>query len=420
MSDQDAGPIQCASGHPNAPTDKFCRTCGAMLSPPVAATPPPTPPPPPQNSGQQSQGWGTGQTPDFRPAIDAIRTNPKYTEGFWTYFRERPPVSLVGALAANAGFLLAFGLIYLLESPTKGSTGWNDVAAGVILVAGGWAGAIGLRFLGVQKLGEKVSDFMPFFTVLGFIGVLSLFGGLADAATSGSSSPSSATLWWPFLLAGLMLLGLWVLPGLQGRPFLLGSGLTAMAWAITAFVGVTVANDRFGSESSYAFGSLTSGSFQDNLTAVLHSASIVAMLIGLVLLLVVLFADRFGWRGVATPVLAAGVISTLGGAFGMTQGSSNFFAAAILTVVVVVLIVVGAHGGRKATTWIGAIGLSPGLIACVAAILGSDPGKAAAGIFVLFAGLAVAALTVGVFIYAPLLKKKMDETLPGGEEASSV
>ena len=329
-------------------------------------------------------------------------------------------MSLVGALAANAAFLLAFGLIYLFESPTNGSTSWNDVVAGVLLVGGGWAGSLALRFLGVQKLGEKVSDFMPFFTVLGFMGVLSLFGGLASAATSGSSSPSSATLWWPFLLAGISLLTLWALPGLQGRPFLLGSGLTSMSWAITAFVGVTVANDRFGSSSDYAIGSLTSGSFQDNLTAVLHSASIVAMLIGLVFLIVVLFADRFGWRGVATPVLAAGVIATLGGAFGMTQGNSNFVAAGILTVVVLVLIVVGAHGGRKATTWIGAIGLSPGLIACVTALLGSDPGKAAQGIFVLFAGSAVAVLTVGVFLYAPLLKRKMDETLPGGEEAQNV
>jgi len=133
----------------------------------------------------------------------------------------------------------------------------------------------------------------------------------------------------------------------------------------------------------------------------------------------VFFADRFGWRGVATPVLAAGVISALGGAFGMTQGTSNLVAAAILTVVVLVLIAVGAHGGRKATTWIGAIGLAPGLIACVDAILGSDPAKAAQGIFVLFAGVAVLILTVGVFIYSPLLKQKMDESLPGGETSEN-
>lgn len=442
MTFHESGSLQCASGHINASSDKFCRTCGAMLSPPVADPPSPPPPPsvpppsqplpaPPQSApsppAQQPEastattqpGWGTGQTPDFRPAIEAIRANPKFTEGFWTYFRERPPVSLVGALAANAAVLLSFGLIYVIESPTTGSTGWNDVVAGVLLIGAGWAGAAALRFLGIRRLGEKVADFLPFFTVLGFIGVISFFGGLASAATSGSSSGSSATLWWPFLLAGISLLSLWFLPGLQGRPFLLGSGLTALAWAVTAFVGVTVANDRFGSGSDYAFGSLTSNSLQDDLTAVLQSASIVAMLIGLVLLVAVFFADRFGWRGVATPVLAAGVISALGGAFGMTQGTSNLVAAAILTVVVLVLIAVGAHGGRKATTWIGAIGLAPGLIACVDAILGSDPAKAAQGIFVLFAGVAVLILTVGVFIYSPLLKQKMDESLPGGETSEN-
>jgi hypothetical protein len=246
-------------------------------------------------------------------------------------------------------------------------------------------------------------------------GVFLIAGGLTASAQTdtysySSSGPSESILWWPYLLTGIILTGLWLLPGLQGRPFLLGAGLLSFIWAVTAFIGVTVAKDKASNYSTLY--DLSASNVGDDIRAVLTSAAAAALLCGAVCLVAVVGADRFGFKGVATPVLVAGVTATIGGAFGVVDGG-DLLPALLLAGVLVGIIAVGALGGRKATVWIGALGLTPGIVRVMAALLGDDGEPAGYMVLSVIAAVAVAVLAGAVFIWGPMARTALDDAIPG-------
>jgi hypothetical protein len=171
-------------------------------------------------------------------ASQQVRSRPVLTAGLAEGVHRRAEGGIAGAMAAVAGGLVGIGItvVALRGDPSS----WVVALVGALLVVIGMA--IGLSVRGwVAVSGWPVGPLTSAATVLALGGAGVLVVGIVGLATQDSSS--SSIFWWPYLLLAGVLLALWLLPGVQGRPALLGAALLALVFAVTAFAAVQEVED---------------------------------------------------------------------------------------------------------------------------------------------------------------------------------
>jgi len=101
-------------------------------------------------------------------------------------------------------------------------------------------------------------------------------------------------------------------------------------------------------------------------------ASALALVLGAGYLVIGAVLDRRARRGIATPFVAVGILAAITGAFGVATDLSDLGGILLFAAVGATVFFVGAIGERRASTWLGAAGITLAGIALVAKIVGSD------------------------------------------------
>lgn len=278
---------------------------------------------------QQVDPLGTSAViPIVSPAA-ATSPNPPPTvapNGFWRFLdtlgpdaKVRPEPDVTIALAGIGGALVALGVV-ALAADIDNLGDIDDVRGklaifSIVVIAGVYAVRL---FVRQRELASAAVG-------AGAVGIF----GLALAITYNTSSQTL-----PLLLLAAMYLAAWLLPGLRGRPLMLG--LAALA-AVSALASLT--DDQRVDVSSNGNG----------------GQGIAFLLFGAVLLLLVFLLDRAGYAGVATSVVVAALISTFVGAAQVVGSIGDATGGAfVMTLVGLAVCVVGTHGHRRASVWLGA------------------------------------------------------------------
>jgi hypothetical protein len=335
----------------------------------------------------EMQGAPAG-APDVHHAVRRFGAVP-FTRGFERTIGPRPPLSPIGVLAALAGGLLSLAALLTLAIVHDPSP-WAIVGLGALLLVVAWAVAFGAGTVARRGGRPALAELIPLATVTAIAGTLAVAGGLVDQVAR-SGSPSNSIVWWPALLVALVMFSLWVLPGLQGRPVILGVGLVAGTWALGAFVAVQVATTpRYSSDSGMFVDGSTPSFFSpiSDLDA-LRAAAIAVLGAGLIFLVVATMLDRLHLPGVATPLVVAGVVAAAIGSQGVALDNSVLRALVPLLTAVLVL-AIGIIGRRKATSWLGALAAFQFVGQLSLALAGDHPSVGVVAILV--AGFGVLAL----------------------------
>jgi hypothetical protein len=308
----------------------------------------------------------------------------------------RPPLTLVGVLAAVAGALIAVAIITVLGISDDPSP-WLLVVLALVVVLGGWSIGMALTALtDWERRPGRLAELIPLGSVMAAVGAPALVAGIVATQTvDATDTPSTSLVWWPTAVVALVLLALWLAPGLQGRPVLMASGLLMATWSLAGLIAVQVGTDSSDRRiSTYDEGPYFANPFAGfadlagSIGDAYRAASIVAFAAGVAFLLIAAIVDRVGLPGLGTPLIVAGVIAGGIGAQGVVTDQAVLQALVPLLLVVLV-VAVGVLGGRKATTWLGAV-LSVGLIIQLAlALLGDDPSAGVAAALIGLFGLLV-------------------------------
>src|SRR4051794_9422812 len=102
------------------------------------------------------------------PAAHRVLGDLPFGAGFRRTLPQRPPLTMVGVLAAMAGAMIAAAgltLLGVLDDPSP----WLLVAIGVGLVGVGWVLALVVE-LAADRPGSRTAELVPFGTVLAVIG----------------------------------------------------------------------------------------------------------------------------------------------------------------------------------------------------------------------------------------------------------
>lgn len=269
----------------------------------------------------------------------------------------RPQPDVTIALAGIGGAVAATGLLLIATDITT-LNGVADARAKLT--------ALSILLLGVvYTIRFRVTRQRELRSSAVGAGVVGIFGLAVGIAFTTSSQT--------FALALLAVLygAAWVLPGLRGRPLLLGLAALALVTAVSSLAG--------GDQVDVALGVRTnSGSTGQSIAFLLAGASVLA---------VVLLLDRTGYHGVATSVLVAGLIATVFGAIQVVGNLDSAGGSFLLALVGIVVCIVGTHGARRASVWLGAAIASLGVVAFVVALV--EPGSVSAASATLLGSAAV-------------------------------
>jgi hypothetical protein len=273
---------------------------------------------------------------------------------------QRPAPEMPVALMAAAGAIAAIGAL-ALAGDVRGDSRGAAVAVAAILVAAGY-GVLALvtaaQPAGVVLVAAGLGALPPFL--------------LVDDATSSFAGPLGLmTLLWA---------GAWaVVPLTQGRPFLLGLALSG-AWLLV----LDLADDEVALSPVAGVGGSQ------------NSAFYLSLVVGVGLLAGAWGLDRSGRPGVATPFVAVGDLAAVVGAIGVAGDLGDSGGSILVIATGVVLGLVGHRGGRRLTIWLGAAVAAGGVIGLVAAVVGDDAETTTAGLALVVAGVALAAVLIAV------------------------
>lgn len=324
-------------------TDQLVDPMGTTLAIPFAL---PTTPPPMSPSGATPPSPGSAQqltSPNATTTASAGTAGSGgmrgFLDGLGTDARQRPLPDVTIALAGIGGAVAATGLL-LLSSDISSLNSIKDVRAklaalSVVVLAAVYA--IRLLVKGQQELRSAAVG-------AGAVGIFGL--AAAIAFTSGSQT-------LVLLLLAALYLAAWILPGLHGRPLMLGLAALALVSTVSSLAGDNQVNLGL----NVGTGSRTTGQ------------SIAFLLAGAGLLAFVLLLDRAGYHGVATSLLVAGLIATVVGAVQVVGNLDSAGGTFLLALVGIVVCIVGTRGARRASVWLGAAIASVGVVAFVVAIV---------------------------------------------------
>jgi Protein of unknown function (DUF2510) len=231
--------------------------------------------------------------------------------------RARPRVQLTIAIAGVGGFAVAIGIVAAIVGDSESSRVKNTTAAAIIVAI-----AYAIR-LGVKTQPELRSAAVG----AGILGI----PGLAGAITDGGDGGGSLTL------AAVLLVAAWILPGMRGRPLMLGAGAVAFVLALT-----TVSEPSTDTEL-----------FDLGAADVIGGQSWLFVLAGIAFLAMVWWLDARGYQGVGTSLVAAAILATALAVVKVVQDLGSTGAALLLVVAGLAVSAVGDHGQRRASTWFG-------------------------------------------------------------------
>lgn len=302
-------------------------------------------------SGAAAGGW----QPPAQPGPVQVTTEPPFVPsgagapatataggnggsgGLWALLERmspdshRRPTPRLDSAIAGIGGVVAAAAIAAFVIGNKPDRGKAVLAFALILGL-----ALAVRLLVTSQLEARAAA-----VGAGAVGIV----GLSVAATvSDTADPSSAV---PWLVMAALALAAWALPGFFGRPLMLGVGLQAAVLAVAA--GTTNGDDIFGDVSDRAASSAT-------------AARYILLVLGALMMVVVWYLDRRGYRGTATPIVAVGLVTTLLAGFGVAGSFGDTGGPLLIVAVGVLISIVGGNGRRRATTWVGAAIAAGGLI----------------------------------------------------------
>lgn len=265
--------------------------------------------------------------------------------------RERPEPRLEQALGGLGGAIAAVGVVSLLPESTL-----NEGFAPLVIIVLGLLFAVGVA--AQLLLSPKALALRAAGVGAGIVGAIGIAVGMTESQIDRGSVVVT------LLLLALIGASAWVLPGFRGRPTMLGLATFSTMFFVAAVIAES-AVDRFSSGSVL---------FSDPLREVERTfaeAGWVLLVASAAYLTVALVLDRRGFRGIATAFVAPALVSTPTAIWLIlssdTTGSSTPSAGVVLLIIVVGVLVciVGSAGGRRATTWFGALICSSGSLALV-------------------------------------------------------
>lgn len=231
--------------------------------------------------------------------------------------RARAAAQLTVAMAGVGGLVAAIGIVAAIVGDDESSRVKTTIAAAIIVVI-----AYAIR-LSVKTQPELRSAAVG----AGILGI----PGLAGAITDGRNGGGTLTL------AAVLLVAAWILPGMRGRPLMLGAGAVAFVLALTAV------SEPLNDTELFDLGAAD----------VIGGQAWLFVLAGIALLVMVWLLDARGYHGVGTSLVAAAILATALAVVKVVQNLGSTGAALLLAIAGVAVSVVGDHGHRRATTWFG-------------------------------------------------------------------
>jgi hypothetical protein len=290
--------------------------------------------------------------------------------------RERPTVRLTIALAGVGGVAAAAGIATAIVGDNADGRP-RKIAAAVLVVIIAYA----LR-LGVKSQAELRSAAVG----AAAVGI----PGLAAAITNGD--PEGGTL----LLAAVLLVTAWALPGMRGRPLLLGAGAVALVFALTTFSHNTSSDTQL---------------FDLGVADFIGGKSWLFVIAAVVLLGKVWWLDAHGYYGVGTSLVIAALIATALAVLKVVESLGSTGAALLIALTGLAVAIVGDHGQRRASTWFGVAVAAIGTISVIASSLKPNT-TAELATTLMLAGIAL--------IVIPLVAKRIRESRGSPQEATPV
>ena len=304
--------------------------------------------------------------------------------------KRRPEPRLPDATLAGAGTLVAVGLVVVGGGDSASPAG--IAILGVLVVAAFYAAVLlGQRWL------------LPAATAAVSVGIVGLVIGVFDGPLGDGD--------WalPLFVLAALAIAAYLLPGLRGRTFLLGLGLTALLFALGWIVGQSARDDFDDVEGGFGLAE------PDLVTSISQDAAIVLLIIGAVYVVAAIWLDRHGYAGVATAFIVGAILGLASGSTGAVADSGQAAQALLLLLAGVVLAAAGHLGHRHATTWIGVAFVTLGAGAFVVALGGDDPAPAAVGLLLALAGGGLGALAWWLLAKHPLDRFAPDEHHAGAD-----
>ena len=370
----------CIKNFPNS-NAKFCTACGTATAVALGTSPSPVQNVQPtfsmpvvQNSQNPSQ-WSSGS---LKAGLLADLSLSRQT---------REPATISSSMQVAGGLSVGLGIILIAMQVESGGYETNTFGGFIVFLLG---------LAGLWTLAYRVRNF-----IVGASAAVQLVLPVAVAALF-LEKLSNGEIGLPLLIISVLFGVFWVLPGFRARPAFLAS---AIFWGITA-VGILSV------QSQLRQGFYLDEFNTDYLTRAASDGALIVMLLGVGLLSAGWNLDRKSWPNIATPFIAVGVYSAAVGGFGYID-NGDFGDAGSLVLIVALslgLLIVGSSANRRATTWIGTMFLTFGLIGLVSAMVGQDAeSNTPYAIFALIIGGLVGFLGNK---YGPLIASRIKSSTP--------
>ena len=370
----------CIKNFPNS-NAKFCTACGTATAVALGTSPSPVQNVQPtfsmpvvQNSQNPSQ-WSSGS---LKAGLLADLSLSRQT---------REPATISSSMQVAGGLSVGLGIILIAMQVESGGYETNTFGGFIVFLLG---------LAGLWTLAYRVRNF-----IVGASAAVQLVLPVAVAALF-LEKLSNGEIGLPLLIISVLFGVFWVLPGFRARPAFLAS---AIFWGITA-VGILSV------QSQLRQGFYLDEFNTDYLTRAASDGALIVMLLGVGLLSAGWNLDRKSWPNIATPFIAVGVYSAAVGGFGYID-NGDFGDAGSLVLIVALslgLLIVGSSANRRATTWIGTMFLTFGLIGLVIAIVGEDAESSTP--------YAIFALIIGGLVgflgnkYGPMIASRIKSSTP--------
>lgn len=262
--------------------------------------------------------------------------------------RQRPRPSMSAALAGLGGLVASAALFNAILG--------DDGSKSKIVTSALLSLAVGMV---IRLLVKNQTELRSAAIGLGAVGILGFVIGATDNV--GDTGP--------LFLVAVLFIAAWALPGFRGRPLMLGVGVLFAVLALAAAFspGAECQDDGFGdicetgSESFLGVPASFRGLFDNQ--------RFVYLIAGAVLLTLVWWLDKRGFRGTATPLMVTALLSSFLGTIKSLSTSEKVGSALLVVAVGAVVCAVGSLGERRATTWLGAFQLATGTGAFFSAVL---------------------------------------------------
>lgn len=293
----------------------------------MTAFQPPVPPPPTEPTSSRSP----------KP-----RNITEFLDSLGDEAKDRPEPRLSTALSGLAGLLLTVGWVGLLAGDSEGTGG---LYAGTVTAFG--AGLV------IRLKANKNADLRAAAVGAGITSLLMF----CVAFISDSEIDAGLGL----ILAAVLHVAVWVLPGFRGRSIFLGFAALALIFGLSSAIGGEVLTNERCEELYYSDEEVPDECYEDDLLDLpssvggyLGKQGAVYLIAGTALILGVATLDRRGYRGVGTALIPAGMVAILVGALLMAVRMANAGAGVLAAIAGLALCYVGSRGERRAMTWWGA------------------------------------------------------------------